>query len=88
MAQILVRNLDPKVVKKLKARAKSQGRSLQAEAKIIMEQAAVELPRLDHKAAREMVDRIRGRLKGKKLPDSVEDIRQMREERDRRLDNL
>lgn len=40
MAEILVRNLDEAVVEHLKARARSSGRSLQAELKIILEQSA------------------------------------------------
>lgn len=40
MADILVRGLDEVVLERLKARAKSAGRSLQSETKIILEQAA------------------------------------------------
>jgi len=40
MSEILVRNLDRKVVERLKARAKRHGRSLQAEVKRALEQAA------------------------------------------------
>lgn len=40
MADILVRNLDTKTVQRLKARAKEHGRSLQNEAKLLLEQAA------------------------------------------------
>ena len=40
MAQILVRNLDEKVVAQLKRRAAENGRSLQAEVKLLLEQAA------------------------------------------------
>ena len=40
MSQILVRNLDPKTVDRLKARAKQHGRSLQGEAKLLLERAA------------------------------------------------
>ena len=40
MPDILVRRLDPSVVKKLKARARQHHRSLQAEVKQILEQAA------------------------------------------------
>ena len=79
MAQILVRNLDEKTVKQLKKRAKQEGRSLQAEAKLILEQASQE-PALDMAKARKLVDEIRSQLKGRKFPDSVELIR---EDRDR-----
>ena len=37
MAQVLVRDLDPAIVEKLKARAAAHGRSLQAELKAILE---------------------------------------------------
>ena len=42
MAQVLVRNLKEKVVARLKKRAANRGRSLQAEVKIILEEAAKE----------------------------------------------
>jgi len=79
MAQILVRNLDEKVVKQLKKRAKREGRSLQAEAKLILEQASQETA-VDMATARKLVEEIRSQLKGRKFPDSVELIR---EDRDR-----
>jgi plasmid stability protein len=77
MAQILVRNLDEAVVKRLKARAKRRKRSLQAEVKNIIEQAA-ETPTLDMDAARELCREIRGRLRGRKLRDSTTIIRKGR----------
>ena len=40
MPDILVRGLDDETVKRLKARAKRNGRSLQGEAKRVLEQAA------------------------------------------------
>ena len=39
MAQILIRNLDEKTVERLKERARRRGRSVQAEAKMILTQA-------------------------------------------------
>lgn len=39
MAQVLVRNLDEKTVTQLKERASENGRSLQAELKLLLEQA-------------------------------------------------
>ena len=45
MAQVLVRDLDPAIVEKLKARAADHGRSLQAELKAILEAQAVRQPR-------------------------------------------
>jgi len=40
MSDILVRRLNAETVKRLKARAKRHGRSLQNEAKLLLEQAA------------------------------------------------
>jgi len=79
MAQILIRSLDPEVVARLKKRAKEDGRSLQAEVKLILEQAARE-PKVDMAAARRISEEFRKRFKGRKFPDSVALIR---EDRDR-----
>ena len=79
MAQILVRNLDKSVVERLKKRAKENNRSLQAEVKTILEQTA-NSPQVDMETAREMIEEIRSRFKGRKFPDSAELIR---EDRDR-----
>jgi plasmid stability protein len=40
MAQILVRELDESVVKRLKSRAKANGRSMESEIRVILEAAA------------------------------------------------
>lgn len=40
MPDLLIRNLDPEVLERLKRRAKASGRSLQSETKGILEQAA------------------------------------------------
>jgi len=40
MVQILVRNVDPKAVERLKARTRRHGRSLQSEVKVLLERAA------------------------------------------------
>lgn len=78
MAQVLVRNLNERVVARLKKRAANRGRSLQAEVKFILEEAAKEEATDFWKAA----DRIRERLKrsGRKFSDSAALIR---EDRDR-----
>jgi antitoxin FitA len=70
MAQVLVRGLDPKVVARLKERARDQGRSLEAELRGVIEQAA----RLDVDLAetRELAARLRRRLAGRKHSDSAE----------------
>lgn len=74
MAEILVRGLEPAVVQRLKKRAKAHGRSLQAEAKGILEQAAT----LDMDSARALIERIRRKLGRKCMPDSTPDIRRDR----------
>lgn len=78
MAQVLVRNLEDKVVARLKKRARTRGRSLQAEVKTILEEAAKEAPEDFWKEA----DRIRQQLKrsGRKFSDSAA---LLREDRDR-----
>ena len=74
MAQLLIRNLDQACVDRLKRVAAQNGRSLQAEAKLILEQAA----QLDPLAARKMADEIRAKLKGSSTTDSTELLREMR----------
>ena len=68
MAQVLVRELEPEVVRGLKARARSRGRSLQAELKEILEQAS----RQGTLDARTVTLRIRRRLAGRQHTDSVD----------------
>lgn len=68
MAQVLVRDLKPEVVVRLKARAKRRGRSLQAELKEILEMASRRTPL----EARALADRIRGQLAARRHSDSVE----------------
>jgi len=77
MAQILVRNLDERVVRRLKARARRSGRSLQAEVRTILEQT----PTLDMKAALKLADKIRRSFGDRRFEDSAKLIRR---ERDRR----
>ena len=79
MAQILVRNLDAKAVKKLKERARKAGRSLQAEAKMILEKEA-NSPKVDMATARKLAEKFRKRFKGRRFDDSADLIR---EDRDR-----
>lgn len=82
MAQIIIRNLDDAAVERLKARARGNGRSLEAEVRHILEQSAkVNMAgKIDMAAARQHIMEIRRKLAGRKFPDSVELIR---EDRDR-----
>lgn len=77
MAQVLVRQLDKKVVIRLKKRAKEHGRSLQSEVKTILEEAVP-----DYEAAWKRIESFRTRLgkSGRTFTDSADLIR---EDRDR-----
>lgn len=77
MAQVLVRQLNEKVVDRLKKRAKEHGRSLQSEVKTILEDAVP-----DYERAWKRIDSLRLRLKrsGRKFSNSADFIR---EDRDR-----
>lgn len=77
MAQVLVRQLDEKVVERLKKRAREHGRSLQSEVKTILEEAVP-----DYEAAWQRIETFRRRMKqsGRKFSDSAVLIR---EDRDR-----
>ena len=76
MGQILVRNIDDTAIARLKKKARKQGRSLESEVRIIIEQAA----RLDMETARKLAERIAEKHKGTNVSDSAELIR---EDRDR-----
>lgn len=77
MAQVLVRQLNDKVVDRLKKRAKEHGRSLQSEVKTILEEAVP-----DYERAWKRIDSFRVKLKrsGRKFGNSADLIR---EDRDR-----
>jgi antitoxin FitA len=76
MAQILVRNIDDAAIERLKKKAKKEGRSLESEVRLLIEQGS----KIDLDTARKIADRIRMGFKGRKLSDSAELIR---EDRDR-----
>lgn len=67
MPKVLVRDLSPVVIERLKTRARQHGRSLQAELKSILGQAA----RTNAGTARALAARIRQRLAGRSHSDSV-----------------
>jgi plasmid stability protein len=73
MSEVLVRNLDEAVVDQLKARARGNGRSLQAELKLILEQAArpsqVPLSRAEYRA---LADQVRAALGDRPQGDSTD----------------
>lgn len=67
MGQVLVRDLSIRTVLRLKRRAKRHGKSLQAEAKAILERAA----EMDIDEARVLAGRIRRKLAGRGFGDSA-----------------
>ena len=75
MTQMLVRDLDPDVVERLKERARTNGRSLQKEVRDILEGAANTYTMAE---AREMSSRWQERFAGRKFSDSSELIREDR----------
>lgn len=76
MAEVLVRGLDIEVVERLKSRAKRHGRSLQGEAKAILEAAATYSTEEALQVTRQWRQRLTGQIHG----DSSDLIR---EDRDR-----
>lgn len=74
MPQILVRNLDGRVVDRLKQRARCSGRSLQSEVKAILDQAAC----LDMRAAARLASTIREGIGRRASDDSARLVRQDR----------
>ncbi len=74
MAQVLIRDLQPKVVKGLKARAKRNGRSLEAELRMILEQAATS--GLRHNLA--VIKSVQAVFAGRRFSDSAKLIREDR----------
>jgi plasmid stability protein len=75
MAQVLVRQLNKKVVDRLKRRAREHGRSLQSEVKTILEEAVP-----DYEGAWKRIEFIRTKLQrsGRKFSDSADLIREDR----------
>lgn len=78
MPDLLIRNLDVRIVKRLKDRAKQSGRSLQGEAKFLLEQSAQELTREEVRA---MLEESQKKFAGRKF--SVDSVDLIREDRDR-----
>ncbi len=75
MARILMRNLDPEVVNRLKERARRHGRSLEEEARLILTNAAG----ISFDNARKLARQWHKKLAGRRLPDSTDLIREDRQ---------
>ena len=76
MAQILVRNLDTKTVARLKKHARENRRSLESEAKRVLENASNKMTLSEFRST---ADRIRESLKDRTHTDSVLLLREDRE---------
>ena len=74
MPDILVRGLNAQAVKQLKARAKQHGRSLQGEAKLLLERAAG----ADTAEVAAMLGKWKKKFAGRRFSDSVGLIREDR----------
>lgn len=74
LAQVLIRDVAPEVVEKLKARAQRNHRSLEAELRLLVEKA-VEEPAVDRRAE---VDRVRALFAGRTFDDSAALLREDR----------
>lgn len=74
MAQLLVRDLGPETIDRLKVRAKRHGRSLQGEVKVIL----IEAIDFSIREARNVSERWRKRLSSRRLSDSARLIREDR----------
>lgn len=74
MPDILVRGLNAKTIKRLKARAQRHGRSLQGEAKLLLEQAAGS----QGEEVGRLFDKWSKKFAGRKFADSVGLIREDR----------
>jgi plasmid stability protein len=75
MPDMLIRGLDQETVRRLKARARRHGRSLQGEAKLVLEQAAG----VGAEEVAAMLDGWKGRFAGRRFADSAALIREDRE---------
>lgn len=80
MPQILVRELGSDVVAGLKDRARRRHRSLEGEVRAILEEV-VERDRRRGEALAEL-ERLQARFAGRRMADSVELLREAREERE------
>ncbi len=77
MGQVLIRELDDAVIERLKSRAQSHHRSLEAELREILENVSRQV---DMASARELADRIRRRLDRRPHSDSADLIREDRDQ--------
>jgi len=75
MSQVLICDIEPDVIEKLKRRAQQNGRSLEADLKLILRQAAQ-----DNRAQIQLeIGRVRALFAGRTFSDSAERLREDRE---------
>jgi antitoxin FitA len=67
VSNVLIRNVDDEVLGRLKARAKRNRRSLEAELRLVLEESA----QLGRKRATAAAERLRSSLEGRSHTDSV-----------------
>ena len=79
MGQLLVRGLQPETLEELKRHAKANHRSLEAEARLILEDASCRLS--ERQAAMQFASEMRRRLQGRYFQDSTQLIREDRDMR-------
>ncbi len=77
MPELIIPNLNPSTLDRLRRRAEASGRSLQAEAELILDSVA--RAEEDDDAARARADQIFAELADREHPDSAELIRQIRD---------
>ncbi|MFO0951210.1 MAG: Arc family DNA-binding protein [Isosphaeraceae bacterium] len=77
MGNVLVRDVDEGAIEVLRRRAEAEGRSLNAELRRVIEQAA---RAADAGAARELAEAIRVRLSGREHVSNAELVREMRDQ--------
>jgi plasmid stability protein len=75
MSQVLIREVEPSVIERLRNRARRNGRSLEAELRTILRRAAG----LEMKEALDELKRIQAGFEGRVFSDSAELIRQDRD---------
>jgi plasmid stability protein len=75
MAQVVIRDLDDETIRRLRARARRHGRSLQREVKLILTRAAG----LSFNDARKLAQQWHKKLAGREIPDISDLIRQDRQ---------
>ena len=75
MSQVLVREVEPAIIEKLKQRAQRHGRSLEAELRLILRQAAG----VEMEAALQELRRLQADFAGQSFSDSTELLREDRQ---------